>query len=68
MAYPETILGSAWIPGVDDGTVSVQRTRVDGMADFLVVPCSHSSIMQSARVAGQVLHFLAHGKFAPSAA
>lgn len=61
-------LFSAWIPGADDGAVSVQRTRVEGMADFLVVPCSHSFIMQSAKVAGQVLHFLAHGKFAPPTA
>jgi len=27
-----------------------------------------SFIMQSSKVAGQVLHFLAHGKFAPPAA
>ena len=56
-------LFSAWIAGPDDGKVSVRRARVDGMADFLVVPHSHSFIMRSPRVAAQVVHFLRHGKF-----
>jgi len=56
-------LFSAWIPGGDDGTVSVQRTRMEGMADFMVVPWSHTFIMRSSKVADQVLHFLEHGMF-----
>lgn len=61
-------LFSAWIAGPNDGKVSVQRAKVSGMTDFLVVPHSHSFIMRSSAVARQVVHFLAHGKFSPPAA
>ena len=56
-------LFSAWIPGPDDGKVSVSRAPVDGMTDFLVVPHSHSFIMRSPQVGAQVVHFLRHGQF-----
>ena len=56
-------LFSSWIPGGDDGKVSVRRAQVEGMADFLVVPHSHSFIMRSQQVGAQVVHFLRHGKF-----
>lgn len=51
------------IPGEDDGKVGVDRARVEGMADFLVVPASHPFIMGDPEVARQVEHFLAHGSF-----
>jgi pimeloyl-ACP methyl ester carboxylesterase len=54
---------SAWIPGPDDGTVSVRRAAVAGMRDFLVVPASHTFIMRRASVARQVGWFLQHGQF-----
>jgi triacylglycerol lipase len=56
-------LFSSWLSGPDDGKVSVQRAKVSGMADFLVVPHSHSFIMRSSTVARQVAHFLEHGRF-----
>lgn len=56
-------LFSAWLSGANDGKVSVQRAKVSGMTDFLVVPHSHSFIMRSSAVTRQVVHFLAHGKF-----
>jgi triacylglycerol lipase len=56
-------LFSAWITGENDGTVSVQRCRAEGMTDFLVVRHSHSFIMRSALVAEQVIEFLRHGRF-----
>ena len=55
--------GSLVLPADDDGTVSVARTRLDGMADFLVVSSSHSFIMYSDEVGEQVMHFLRHGRF-----
>ena len=56
-------LFSAIIRGDNDGTVSVSRTRLHGMQDFLVVPHSHTFIMNSTAVLDQVVHFLEHGRF-----
>lgn len=51
------------IPGPDDGKVSVDRARVSGMKDFIVLPHSHSFIMNSEDVIRQTLFFLEHGRF-----
>ena len=56
--------GSILMNGPSDGTVSVSSARVEGMDDFLVVPRSHSFIMFDRAVAGEILHFLRHGRFA----
>lgn len=55
---------SRLIPGVDDGKVSVERSRVEGMKDFLVVPCSHTWIMNDREVIAQTIRFLRDGRFA----
>ena len=52
------------IPGPDDGKVGVDRARVEGAADFLVVPASHTFIMNRGDVAEEVVYFLRHGRFA----
>jgi len=54
---------SRLIPGDDDGKVSVERARLDGMADFLVVPVRHPFIMRDGEVIRQILYFLQHGAF-----
>jgi hypothetical protein len=46
-----------------DGTVSVSRTHLAGMKDHLVVPHTHTFIMNSTRVAREIIHFLRHGLF-----
>ena len=51
------------ISGEDDGAVSVERARAEGMADFLVVPHSHTATLFCSDVAGQVAYFLRYGKF-----
>jgi hypothetical protein len=54
----------AWMfDGPNDGKVSVESTRLDEMADFLVVEHGHTFIMNSDDVIEQVLFFLKHGKF-----
>lgn len=58
------LLGNLLLPRPHDGRVSVERTRVDGMRDHLVVPATHSFIMRVPEVQRQVLHFIRHGGFA----
>jgi pimeloyl-ACP methyl ester carboxylesterase len=58
-------LSSAMIPGEDDGIVSVESTRVEGMKEFLVVPSTHSFIMSSETVIEQARHFIETGAFRP---
>ncbi|MGR9014679.1 MAG: lipase family alpha/beta hydrolase [Gammaproteobacteria bacterium] len=55
---------SLLIPGVNDGKVSVSRAQVAGMKDFIVMPYSHSFIMQRVSVIEQALHFIQQGYFA----
>ena len=54
---------SSLIPGKDDGKVSVKRTQLDEMKDFLSVPHTHTFIMCSLKVLRQIKNFLKHGKF-----
>jgi pimeloyl-ACP methyl ester carboxylesterase len=51
------------IPGKDDGKVSVERAKVSGMTDFIVVPHSHTFIMKSEAAIEQTRHFLREGSF-----
>ena len=51
------------IPGENDGKVSVERAKVEGMRDFLVLPVTHTFIVNNDVVIGQTLHFLKHGNF-----
>lgn len=59
-------LGSWLIPGPDDGKVGVERAMADGAADFLVMPATHTFIMNREDVAEEVVHFLRHGRFRQS--
>ncbi|MBI4576100.1 MAG: alpha/beta fold hydrolase [Planctomycetes bacterium] len=51
------------IAGDDDGIVGVEEARLDGAADFLLLPHVHTFIMNFEDTIGQVLHFLEHGRF-----
>lgn len=54
---------SAILPDYDDGKVSVERTRVVGMADFMIVDSSHRYLMNSETVIRNTVAFLQAGSF-----
>lgn len=54
---------SAMLPDEDDGKVTVERTRVEGMDDFKIVSNSHFAMMKSSDVIADITHFLRTGSF-----
>lgn len=51
------------IDGRDDGKVSVERAKLEGMKEFLVLPSTHPFIMRNKKAITQTVYFLNHGVF-----
>jgi triacylglycerol lipase len=56
-------IGSAVLDDPDDGKVSVEDTKVDGMDDFVVISHSHAMIMRMPRTIELTIQFLRTGSF-----
>lgn len=56
-------LFSGWIEGRNDGKVGVERTKLEGMADFVEIEASHTLVLWSDETVRQVRAFLKTERF-----
>lgn len=54
---------STMLANPDDGKVSVESTKLQGMSDHIVLPVTHPLMMRDREVISQTLHFLQSGMF-----
>lgn len=56
-------IASAFLPKPHDGRVSVANTRLDGMADHVVIATAHPWLMRNSLAIEQTIAFLRDGRF-----
>ncbi len=54
---------SLMLPNPNDGKVTVEHTKLDGMNDHIELPVTHSFMMNNKNVISQILYFLKNGIF-----
>ena len=54
---------SSVLKGQDDGLVSVDSAKVEGMTDFIIVESSHTWLRNSIEASQQTINFLKHEEF-----
>lgn len=56
-------LSAFFFTGPNDGKVSVERSKLEGMRDHMIVKSSHTAMIYRPTVWKQAAHFLKHGEF-----
>jgi len=54
---------STFIPGTDDGKVSTESTKLEGMNDHIEMATTHPFMMKNEKVLEQVTYYLSNGQF-----
>jgi pimeloyl-ACP methyl ester carboxylesterase len=62
----DPISSTLMLPSPNDGRVSVENTKLNGMADHIVVAASHTLLVRNVEAINQTISFLHHGRFAKS--
>jgi hypothetical protein len=61
----DPIASTLILPRPNDGRVSVERSKLEGMTDHIVVTASHTGLPDHPIAIGQTIAFLREGHFRP---